>query len=40
MGILGTLIYEEVKLKEREDWFEPVLNIHTLLSPTPTPLFM
>ena len=31
--VLGTLIYEEVRLEIGEDWLEPVLNIHTRLSP-------
>jgi hypothetical protein len=33
--ILGTSIYEVVNLERAEDWFEPVLNIHTPLPPSP-----
>jgi hypothetical protein len=34
--VLGTLIYEGVKLQTVEDYFKPAHNIHTPLSPTPT----
>jgi hypothetical protein len=37
--VLGTLIYKAVKLERREDWFEPILNTHTHLSPTLIPVF-
>jgi hypothetical protein len=30
---LELLIYEGVKIGRREDWFEPVLKIHTPLFP-------
>jgi hypothetical protein len=37
--VLGTLIYERDKFERGEDWFEPVLHVHTLLSPTLTQFF-
>jgi len=37
--LLGALTYKGVELERRENWFEPVLNIHTVLSPTVIPVF-
>jgi len=39
LWVLGTLIYEQVKLQRGGRWLEPGLNIHTSLSPAFTLIF-
>jgi len=38
--LLEILFYEGDKLERGGDWFEPVLHIHTPLSPHPHPIFL